>query len=378
MNLLTSQSHHGYHAQGKHRPHHLSPSEASVRLVLVYKNSVANYGISHTGLGVAAMLTAAVLRRLGFWVDVWAAENGKELEDRIVVEQANATASGEVPISHVVIGAPWVSPLDLQHLAMKFPSITLAVVSHSNVAFLGADVRGIDYIREMALLTRTFTNFHVGGNCKKFAKWLHAAYDVPVPYLPNLYDTTSFVPHKPHHGGRVGSSGEIQVGCFGANRPLKNSITAAGAVLAMSKTHNVNVAFHVNVGRPEGSRTLPAIKQMLSGRPRVRLVEDSWRDWSKFRELVGTMDILLQPSFTESFNLVTADGVAEGVPSAVSDALEWVPSTWMATADDAMDLAQVAMHLLQDPTAINHGRTALQSYVTEGERYWVDWLMHPC
>ena len=51
------------------------------------------------------------------------------------------------------------------------------------------------------------------------------------------------------------------------------------------------------------------------------------------------MHVLLQPSFTESFNVVTADGIAEGVPSVVSDAIDWVPRRWMAKADDPRDVA---------------------------------------
>jgi hypothetical protein len=38
---------------------------------------------------------------------------------------------------------------------------------------------------------------------------------------------------------------------------------------------------------------------------------------------MGTdVHLLLQPSFTQSFNVVTADGVHQGVPSVVSDAID--------------------------------------------------------
>jgi hypothetical protein len=38
------------------------------------------------------------------------------------------------------------------------------------------------------------------------------------------------------------------------------------------------------------------------------------------------MDIGLQLSYTESFNIVAADFVKEGVPIIVSDAIKWMPS----------------------------------------------------
>ena len=63
------------------------------------------------------------------------------------------------------------------------------------------------------------------------------------------------------------------------------------------------------------------------------------------------MHVLLQPSFTESFNVVTADGIAEGVPTVTSEAIDWVPSTWQADPDDAGDVACVAEYLLKSPKA---------------------------
>src|SRR5256885_8857503 len=61
-----------------------------------------------------------------------------------------------------------------------------------------------------------------------------------------------------------------------------------------------------------------------------------------FRRLVRAMDIVLQPSYTETFNMVTADAVAEGVPVVVADSIEWVPRWWQARADEPRDITRVA------------------------------------
>jgi hypothetical protein len=82
------------------------------------------------------------------------------------------------------------------------------------------------------------------------------------------------------------------------------------------------------------------------------------------------MNLLLQPSFTESFNMVTADGVSAGVPSVVSDAIEWVPAHWQAKADDALDIANKAAALLHDPTAAAEGWRSLQAHNAQGIRAW--------
>jgi hypothetical protein len=87
------------------------------------------------------------------------------------------------------------------------------------------------------------------------------------------------------------------------------------------------------------------------------------------------MNLLLQPSFTESFNMVSADGVAQGVPSVVSDAIEWVPKNWQARADDACDIANVGISLLFDPTAAAEGRVALVKHNRMALQAWTDYLV---
>ena len=89
-------------------------------------------------------------------------------------------------------------------------------------------------------------------------------------------------------------------------------------------------------------------------------------DLAEFRRTVGSMHLLLQPSYTESFNMVTADGVAEGVPSVVSSAIDWAPEDWKADVDDSLEIARVGRRLLYDPVAACDGRRALLRYVADG------------
>ncbi len=45
--------------------------------------------------------------------------------------------------------------------------------------------------------------------------------------------------------------------------------------------------------------------------------------------------------------MVTADGIAEGVPSVVSEAIDWAPRSWKAPVDDANAMARIGRKLLQ-------------------------------
>jgi hypothetical protein len=121
---------------------------------------------------------------------------------------------------------------------------------------------------------------------------------------------------------------------------------------------------------------LGAVQEMLRGLPHVRLVANGWQPWPKFRKVVGFMHLLLQPSYTESFNMVTADGVAECVPSVVSNAIDWAPEHWKANVDDVLDIARVGRQLLYDPRAIHDGLNALREYVADGLRSYERYFEH--
>lgn len=340
-----------------------------VRVVLAYKNFAANKGVSHIGLGVAAMNTSKVLRREGIEVDVWPITNAAELRKRL--EQA-CTAPGQRPVTHVVISAPWIPTTDLQALTSDYPNVRFAVNCHSNVGFLQADANGVRLLREALEVERGTWNFHAAGNSEKFCRWVTATYQSPCSFLPNLY-------YLDHIAGRhrpLFTGGTLRVGAFGATRPLKNFLSACGAAVEIASSLRTDLELWMSAGRAEGGGTtiMSAAQALLTGLPHVKLVQSGWQSWPKFRGTVRHMHLLMQPSYTESFNMVTADGVAEGVPSVVSDAITWAPEHWKASIDDVADIARVGRHLLFDHHAAEDGLRALEAHNLVGLRAWMDYL----
>ena len=98
------------------------------------------------------------------------------------------------------------------------------------------------------------------------------------------------------------------------------------------------------------------------------------RSLGQFRAVVARMHLMLQPSYTESFNMVTADGIAEGVPSVVSTAIDWVPRDWQVCADNVLGIAKTAKRLLRNPAAGADGYRALRTYVADGMKSWQAYL----
>jgi hypothetical protein len=330
------------------------------RVILAYKNFALNRNISHIGLGVAAMNTAKVLRQHGFKVDVLPIANAAELEARLLPE-----------VSHVVVSAPWIPTPDWLRILHQHSDTHFAVNCHSNVGFLQADANGVKLVREAMEIERGAWNFSVAGNSLKFCRWVTDTYRTPCQYLPNLYYLDSVPPQRrPLFCGN-----NLRIGAFGATRPLKNFMSAAGAAVEVAAQLHAELELWVSAGRTEGGGgILDAVRSMIGGLPNIRLVECGWQSWPKFRITVRHMHLLMQPSYTESFNMVTADGVAEGVPSVVSEAIDWAPDHWKAPIDDVHQMARVARYLLADPHAPEDGLLALERHNRDGLDAWKAFL----
>jgi hypothetical protein len=333
------------------------------RVVLTYKNFPVAHNVSHIGLGVSALNTAKVLQANGIACDVWPILGAKELAQRI-------QATNPKP-SHVVIGAPWIQALDLQaHLVFKFPLIQFSVVCHSNVGFLQNDPTAITNFRQDLNLEQGALNFKACGNSRRFSNWIQTCFNRPCTWLPNLY----YLEGSPVYR-RPWSGGTLKMGSFGAVRSLKNHLSSAAAALEIANDLHTDVEFHISVGRIEGGSTVVrAIDAMTAGVPGFTLVKDEWFQWPQFRRLVRSMHLLMQPSYTESFNMVTADGASESIPSVTSDAIEWTPSYWQADVDDPLDIARIGKSLLMSANAGADGFNALAKYNAEGVAAWKSWL----
>lgn len=334
-----------------------------MRVVLAYKNFAANRAVSHIGLGVTALNAAKSLRDVGIAADVWAIVGAADLTARLRQSEA----------SHVVISAPWIQTPDLARMCADFPETQFAVNCHSNLGFLQADPNAMRLVREGLDLRRTTWNFRMAANCVRLARWVEAAYGSPCLCLPNMYHLEGARPkRKPY------DRGTLRIGAFGATRALKNLLTAAGAALQIANAMRADLEFWISSGRNEGAGpVIDALRQMMTGVPHAKVVENGWQTWPQFRQTVRHMHLLLQPSYTESFNVVTADGAAEGVPSVVSDAIEWAPDNWKAKVDDAGDIARVGQKLVKSRFAASAGYSALVKHNQFALSQWREFFATP-
>lgn len=356
------------------QPHRIHPRRKTIRCILGYHSFRHHQHISHIGLGVSALNWLKVFQHAGIHAEVWPLVDAKELFRRLTQAQTQATAHDEVPISHVVISAPWIATPDWLTLVQAFPRIHFAVICHSNVGFLQADPQGMKLYREALDLQTAVHNFTAAANSHKFTTWVQYAYGVPVHWLPNLY----FLEAHGHEVPRpLWTHGTLRLASFGAMRLLKNHMTACAAALELHRRLGVDTEFWVNTGRDEHTNAvLRSMREMTHDVRGFQFVTNHWESWPAFRKTVRHMHVLLQISYTESFNMVTADGVSQGVPSVVSDAIEWAPANWYADTDNALDVANRALALLQDTHAAREGLAALLQHNQRGLASWRTFLLH--
>lgn len=337
-----------------------------IRIAVCFKDFSGWTGRSGIGLCVAALTNARMLAAQGIHVAVFPVTNNIDLFNSIVEYRKEHG----VPLTHVVISAFWLSRHDLKSLAEYFPNIKFVVECHSNVGFLQADPGGVELLRAVVDLSKKkYHQIYIGGNSPKFVDWVRTCYDADAILLPNLYPITQ--PHKWRWNGRT----PIKIGVFGAVRPQKNFMTAAGAALAIHKLMRLPVELHMsNGGEGDGGSVSRAILQMCKDIPQFKLIKHDWRPWQDFIEVVHKMDLLIQPSYTESFNMVTADGIVAGVPSVVSEAIRWAPSAWKADSDDVMDVAQVGITLLNSGHSVKAGIKALEKSNKYALKHWLNFL----
>jgi hypothetical protein len=320
-------------------------------------------GAYHIGLGVNTMHMTNVLSKQGVKCGAYSAWSADHLE-RVLVTLPHDSV--------IVVEALWLTTDDCKRLLTRFEQMHFIIRCHSQLAFIQADTSAIKLFREQLALQDLTLRFQMAGNSSRFADFIIQGLHDRCHHLPNLYHMERVERKFPKlHADRI-----LRVGSFGATRVLKFHIVAAAASLIVGKQRGNDIEFYMSSNRDEGGGgyVKQGIKHLYANLPGVKLVEEPWRDWPSFRKLVSHMDICVQCSATESFNMVTADAIAEGVPCVVGPAIDWVPEDWIAEVDDPNHVAQKMIHVLGDPRAGERGLKALQEHNDKSIRSWLTHL----
>jgi hypothetical protein len=278
------------------------------KLLFVCKKKLDSYGVSY-GLLNSAAFAANAMREQG-------------IDARVISVSDNNYIDREVSKSsptHVMIEAIWVTPSKFHVLKALHPSVSWVVRVHSKTPFLANEGNAVEWIREYAR-----DGVVVAPNSPELAENLSRAAGIKAAYLPNIYCPPAYPDLPPRHPR---GDDPIDVGCFGAIRPMKNHLIQAFVAIRFANWLNTRLRFHVNANRVEqhGDQPFRNLRALFAHGKLGELVEHPWSPHADFVKLVRSMDIGMQVSLSESFNIVTADFVANNVPIVVSNDVEWMP-----------------------------------------------------
>jgi len=291
-----------------------------------------------SGLFNSARFVSDMIKSLGMVSVIEVANDNNDI-DRLVTKHKP---------EFVFIEALWVVPEKFAVLQKLHPKVKWVIRIHSELPFLAMESISMDWsIRYI----RDYKNVYVAPNSVEMTKDLKniiasaGANPERVIYLPNYYpvEDVSFAPKK-LEVDVVTDKKIINIGCFGAIRPFKNQLTQAVAAIKFAETMGYKLRFHINGNRVEsGDNNLKNIRGLFKHQIIHELIEHPWQRHEKFMETMSKMDMTLQVSFTESFNIVAADSINAGVPVVASSEIEWVHPFFYAKPTSAASISCAMM-----------------------------------
>lgn len=298
------------------------------KVLFVCKQRPAQYGVSYGLLNSCRFLCNA-LEALG-------------VEAKLVEVIDNNFIDREVHSykpTHVFVEALWVVPEKFDVLCRLHNKIEWFVRLHSNTPFIANEGVAIEWIKKYAERTKKYKNFHVAPNSQHFVRDLQLALGIETVYAPNIYTPDDGVDHIPLEKKK----GTIDIGCFGAIRPMKNQLIQAMAAMAFADEVGLKLRFHVNAGRIEqkGENAYKNMSALFVDTPH-EIIGHGWLSHPEFVGLIHKMDLGLQVSFSETFNIVAADFAKAGVPCVGSDEIEWM--NWLYKANPT-DIDSIIGHM---------------------------------
>lgn len=260
--------------------------------------------------------------------------NASGIESKLVQVNDNNDIDREVhkyKPTTVIIEALWVIPEKFNILHKLHPRVNWIIRLHSELPFLSNESVAMEWLFQYNKLAKK--NVQIGVNSTKMLKDLPKIGIKNIIYLPNFY------PVKKETDIHWAKKDHIDIGCFGAIRPMKNQLIQAVAAIEFGNKVGKRINFHINSGRVErGDGALKNIIDLFANQKgHHKLVEYPWLNHDDFLKVVRKMDLGMQISFNETFNIVAADFVSENIPIVGSKEIAWLNHFYKAddtTTDD--------------------------------------------
>jgi hypothetical protein len=294
---------------------------------------------SFTGLNNSVKYVVTMLQSIGIRADYVAVADNNAIDAAVTKYQP----------THVIVEALWVVPAKFQVLLPRHPGVFWNVRLHSEVPFISFEGIAMEWL--FAYLKAGLT---ISANSTRMQSALTDITSKRIQYTPNYYPLQPLMKHSGLPADKL-----IDIGCFGAIRPLKNQLAQAVAAIEFCRQHALTMRYHINADRVEGGALAVLHNiQALFANSKHQLVEHGWMDTPSYLQLLATMDLVLQVSFSETFNLCSADAAIANCPLVTSREVSWVTPIFWAEPTDIGDIVQK----MQVAWAGRHGDLQKRNY----------------
>jgi hypothetical protein len=256
------------------------------------------------------------------------------IEAKVVQVVDNNSIDKEVSLykpTDCFIEALWVVPEKFLILAKLHPDVNWHIRLHSKSEFIAVEGNAFNWMNEYINLRNNGIKIFLSANNYEFYKNLNVIYpNFNISYTPNLYYPSDEYPASDIPDLRT-IENEFHIGIFGALRPLKNHLQQAIWAIEYGKLIKRPVAIHINVSEHESyassngvSNVLNNLRNLFKLQTSARLVEHPWYSHSDFLYIVKQMDLGMQVSFSETYNITAADFIHMDVPIIGSNEIKFI------------------------------------------------------
>lgn len=262
----------------------------------------------------------------------------------------------------VIIEALWVVPEKFNILKRIHPRVRWFVHLHSNVPFLANEGMAIDWLFK-------YQKHNVG-----IIVNADEASDAITPLIYNVVNLPNVYVAKFSHKCEE-TKEQLNIACFGAIRPLKNQLLQAMAAIQFADDLNMQLNFHINATRVEhGDSILKNIESLFRHTKKTNLVKHPWHNPKDLPQVLSHMDIGMQVSLSETFNVVTADYVSAGIPVVVSPQIHWVSKYSQSDPYSIREIISTMHYAYQNKVLVQWNQFWLKRLETQNTKKWIEFL----
>jgi hypothetical protein len=225
---------------------------------------------------------------------------------------------------YVVIDGLWLIPEKFKELKVLHPSIKWIFRLHSDIGFIAQEGVFANWFYKYLVMDNVYVTFN-STKLFEIMRDITHPYSHKVLYLPNTYPLDNDYRLTKTTARK---SDVIRISSFGAARILKNHFAQAVAALEFAEKLGKSLEFYINIngkdpgGLPIYLNIVHILKGHFSGKHKIKLIE--WTNHVEFMESIKEVDIAMQVSLSETFNLVSCDSLMMNTPIIGTNEIPWI------------------------------------------------------